>query len=115
LGIILKNENKSGEMIDIMTHLHQFPTVSTSQERVISTGETVHEESATLHPIIVGGDQLTAARARSAIKSKTNAHTHSQMLSGLVPAAEDWHTKANFLGVSNATINLRSYQCYKLP
>jgi L1 cell adhesion molecule like protein len=111
-----KDHHVAGEMIDIMTHLHQYvPTVSTSQEHVISTGETVHEESATLHPIIVGGDQLTAARARSAIKSKTNAHTHSQMLSGLVPAAEDWHTKANFLGVSNATINLRSYQCYKLP
>ena len=105
MGIILKNENKSGEMVDIMTDLHQYvPMVSTTQERAISSGATVTEEilSATFHPIIIGGDQLTAARARSAIKSKMNGHTHSQTLSGLVPAAEDWHAKGNFLGVSRA-------------
>jgi L1 cell adhesion molecule like protein len=100
-GIILKNENKSGEMVNVMTHLHQYVrTVCTSQERTISTGQTVQEESTSLRPILVGGDQLTAARARSAIKSKMNGQTHTKTLSGIVPVAEDWHTKANFLGVS---------------
>lgn len=102
LGIILKNENKSGEMVDIMTHLHQYvPTVSTSHEHTISSGMTVEEKSATFHPILVGGDQLTVARARSAIKSKMNGHTHPKALAGIVPVVEDWHSKANFLGVSN--------------
>ena len=89
-------------MVEIMTHLHQYvPTVSTSQERTISTGEIVKEESASFYPILVGGDQLTAARARAAIKREMNGHTHPQALSGIVPAAEDWHAKANFLSVSN--------------
>lgn len=101
LGVILKNENKTGDMIDIMTRIHEYvPTVSTSHEYTISSGEQVKEESASLHPIVVGGDQLTAARMRSAIKNKSNGQTHSQTLSGIVPAAEDWHTKANFLGVN---------------
>ena len=30
-----------------------------------------------------------------------NVHTHPQALSGIVSVAEDWHAKANFLGVSN--------------
>ncbi len=59
----------------------------------------VKEESASFYSILVGGDQLTAARARSAIKGEMNGHTHPQALSGIVPVA--WHAKANFLGVSN--------------
>ena len=46
-------------------------------------------------------NQLTAARVRAAIKGKMNGHTHPQALSGIVPVAEDWHAKANFLSVSN--------------
>ena len=77
-------------MVEIMTHLQQYvPTVNTSQERTISK-----EESASFYPILVGGDQLTAARARAAIKGEMNGHTHPQALSGIVPAAEDWHAKA---------------------
>jgi hypothetical protein len=50
-------------MADIMTHLHQFvPTVCNSQEHTIGTSQMVQEESTSLHPILVGGDQLTAAR-----------------------------------------------------
>ena len=83
LGVIPKNGNKSGEMVEIMTHLHQYvPTVSTSQERTISTGEIVKEESASFYPILVGGDQLTAAREIAAIKGEMNGHTHPQTLSG---------------------------------
>ena len=97
-------------MVDIMTDLHQYvPMVSTTQERIISSGATVTEESATFHPIIIGGDQLTAARARSAIKSKMNGHTHSQTLSGLVPAAEDWHAKGNL----SAEECHQPYQCWQ--
>ncbi len=35
-----------------------------------------------------------------------NGHTHPQALSGIVPVAEDWHAKANFLGV------LTTWLCY---
>ena len=100
LGVILKNENKGDEMVDIMEHLHQYvPTAKYSEEKFISTGEKVLEEKAKFHPILVGGDQLTVARARSAIKVKVNSHTPSKRLSGIIPVVEDWHAKANFLGV----------------
>ena len=89
-------------MVDIMTHLHQYiPAVTSLQQRSISTGTTCTEEKARIHHILVGGDQLTAARARSAIKGKVNSQTPSKRLSGIVPVAEDWHAKANFLGVSH--------------
>ncbi len=100
MGVVLKNENKIDEMAEVMTHLHQYvPTTTTSEERTISTGEITMEEKARVHPILLGGDQLTAARARGAKKSKHNAQTPSKRLVGLVPACEDWHAKANFLGV----------------
>lgn len=100
LGIVLKNENKRDEMVEIMSHLHQYvPAISSTQEVTISTGETVQKERTVLHPILVGGDQLTVARARAAIKAKVNSQTAVKQLSGIVPVIEDWHAKANFLGV----------------
>ena len=89
-------------MVEIMTELQQYvPMISSTHEVPIATGETVLEERAAIHQVLVGGDQLTAARARAAIKSKENGPTPSKRLSGLVPVVEDWHAKANFLGVSH--------------
>lgn len=83
-----------------MTHLHQYiPIVATSTERSLSTGEIVQEEKATVHRIIIGGDQLTAARARGAIKVKINGETAAKRLAGIIPAIEDWHTKVILLEV----------------
>ena len=88
-------------MVDIVSLLHQYvPTFTFTEELLISTGEKVVEEHAVFHSILMGGDQLTAARTRSAIKAKVNSESPSKRLSGTVPVAEDWHTKANFLGVS---------------
>ena len=88
------------EMVDIMTHLHQYvPTLSSSHDCII-TGETVKEERAAIHSIIIGGDQFTVARTRGAIKAKVNSQTLSKRLSGIIPVVEDWYAKANFLGVS---------------
>ena len=101
----MKNENKTDEMVDIMTHLHQYvPTLSSSHDRIISTGETVKEERAAIHSILIGGDQLTVARTRGAIKAKVNSQTPSKRLSGIIPVVEDWHAKANFFGVSVYTV-----------
>ena len=51
------------------------------------------------HPIIIGGDQLTASRARGAKKAKVHADSPVSRLEGLIPVAEDWHTKLNLLEV----------------
>ena len=70
---------------------------SLQHEIPITTGETVLEERTAIHPVLIGGDQLTAARARAAIRSKENGPTTMKQHSGLVPVVEDWHAKANFL------------------
>lgn len=102
LGILPKNEAKGDEMVDILKHVHDLyvPSIEYTEETNISTGETVTIQKAKLHPIIFGGDQLTAAKMRSAQKARLNSETPADKLSGLIPVAEDWHSKANFLGVS---------------
>lgn len=97
LGVLCKNENKSDDMVAIMTHLHQYvPSI------VSDDSESIYKSSSDVqfHKIFIGGDQLTAARARHAKKHMMNAHTPQARLEGLEPMIEDWHTKACLLGVS---------------
>ena len=89
-------------MIEILTQLHKYvPQSAYCVERAVSTGVVEKLEKANMRQTILGGDQLTAARARSAIQGKMNAQTPQKSLLGIVPVIEDWHTKANFLGVSS--------------
>ena len=46
-----------------------------------------------LMPTLVGGDQLSVARARGCILIQGNAENNFDKLSGLLPVAEDWHAK----------------------
>ncbi len=88
-------------MVEIMSHLHRYvPGFEYTKQVVIpSTQETTEVHEATLHSILIGGDQLTAARARGSKKVMVNAATRAKRLEGIVPVAEDWHTKLNLLGV----------------
>ena len=47
-----------------------------------------------------GGDQLTAARARSGQRIRSNSLRGKDRLEGMVPVIEDWHAKVCLLGVS---------------
>ena len=102
LGILPKNENKGEDMVAIMAHLHQYaPLVEETQDcYVASIDQTVKVTRARACPILIGGDQLTVARARGAQKAKTNAFSPSDRLEGLVPMVEDWHAKVVILSVS---------------
>ena len=93
MGILPLNENKSSEMVDIMSHLHQYVPMSQSHQDVAipGTSQTVTVAKASVHQILIGGDQLTAVRARSALKAKANEDTPSLRLEGFVPVIEDWH------------------------
>ena len=86
-----------------MLHLHEYvpPVQTTKQVFVPGIGEEVDVCQASVYPIFLGGDQLTAARARAAIKTRVNSLTCETRLDGLVPCAEDWHTKVNLLDVSH--------------
>lgn len=90
------------DMVDIMSHLHQYvPTVEYTEESSIP-GSDGHVEipQAIFHRILFGGDQLTAARARGAQRIRMNSVSPQARLEGLIPCAEDWHTKLNLLGVN---------------
>jgi len=88
-------------MVDILTHLHQYvPQVPYAQQKITSNGEVVHTNHSQMHKILMGGDQMTAARTRAALNSRANSEIPSNKLEGFIPVVEDWHTKANFLGVS---------------
>lgn len=102
MGIILKNENKNSEMVEIMTQIHDYvPKLADSEQYTDEdTSEIVNIPNDKLHPILLGGDQLTVARARGAKKAKINSVDPSLHLDGLIPVAEDWHTRLNFIEVA---------------
>ena len=55
------------------------------------------------HQILLGGDQLTVARARGSVAVRADhiAHVCSRRdrLEGLLPVVEDWHAKQCLLKV----------------
>lgn len=101
MGIILKNENKISEMVEIMTQMHSYTPTKPYTEEFIKPGtnEVINIPKALIHPVLFGGDQLTAARARGAKKAKVNSIDPCLKFDGLIPVSEDWHTRLNFLGV----------------
>ena len=92
-------------MVDIMTHMHQYVPIIQSLEEVYvpSLDERVEFYKARSFPIIVAGDQLTSARARSAKKAKCNADSPTSRFESLIPTPTDWHTKQALLGVSTCS------------
>ena len=93
----MKNENKYSEMIDVMSTLHEYVPVLNTDTSESSSQEPMNE---TLHPLLFGGDQLTAARARGCQELRINSDTATGRLQGLIPVAEDWHTSLTLLTVS---------------
>lgn len=108
LGVLLKNENKGDEMVEIMSHLHQYvPSFEYTRKVFLpSSNETTEVPEAVFHTILFGGDQLTAARARGSKRMMINASSRVKRLEGMIPVAEDWHTKLNPLDVCFTSMNL---------
>ena len=100
-----KIENKTElEACFVLNHLNQYiPCVQYLQQRLNGSGESIMEEKASFHKILICGDQLTSARTRSAIKIKANSETECKRLSAIIPVVEDWHSKVYFLRVSAHT------------
>ncbi len=107
LGVIPKNENVIKEMVDILAVLHQYVPLLEHEEvqQVPSTISNQDEEitvyKAAVHEILLGGDQLSQARARTALKVKSNGESPKSRLEGFVLTVEDWHTKLTLYEVNN--------------
>ena len=96
LGIIRKNENKSGEMVDILSYLHQYVPMQ-SETKVVNVPEIEDREFENLDHILIGGDQLTSEDLAQSLH-KNSAHA-AGCLEGFLPISEDWHAKVCCLQV----------------
>lgn len=105
--MLLKSENKYEDMVDIMESLHNYvPTLSLTETVQLAgtEDEEVEVDLAEFHYTLMGGDQLTAARARGSKRVRSNSENPKERLEGLLPVCEDWHAKQCLLGVSNIII-----------
>ncbi len=71
----------------IVTLDEQIPKEDTTEDRVYIT-------------TLVGGDYLSAVRAREAQYIRGTADLREHQLNGMLPMAEDWHAKVCFMEVS---------------
>ena len=85
--VLLKN---GSDMVEILGHLHQYvPAKEYTREIYIpSISETVLEQKAEVRQLLFGGDQLTVARARRALKAMCNATTTTKRLEGIIPVVD---------------------------
>ena len=98
--MILKNENKTTEMVEILGILYKFVLRERStQDFDVSANDVYTEQLDHFSHVLIGGDQLTAARIRGAHRVVRNSNNGQERLEGLVPVVEDWHAKVCFLQV----------------
>ena len=102
LGIILKNENKLDEMVNILEHFtSMFPHYVEKRKLIyLVLKSKCQSQVDDFHQILLGGDQLTVACIRGAQRIRANSESASGCLQGFVPMVEDWHAKQCFMGVS---------------
>ena len=98
---MLQNENKLDEMSKIMDVLHKYvPTKASEGQLHLPNGATLPYDNTTFFEILLGGDQLTVARAAGVQDLRKGHETALERLEGLTPVVEDWHTRVILLEVS---------------
>ena len=103
MGVLPKNENVSSEMVEIMSHYHQYvPMTEFNDTEVLEgSGEQINMiNSVTLQCVFMWRSTNCIARARLAKNVRDNAESPSEQLEGLIPVVLDWHAKQALLGVS---------------
>ena len=65
------------------------------------------------HQVLIGGDQLTVARIRSAQAARLNSESGSGQLRGFLPVVEDWHARLCLMEVCyfHSMLSLLLYTC----
>ena len=95
LGVLLKNENLTADMIDILVELHKY----------------VPKEDNALKTVFLGGDQLTCERIRNAQKARMQAEEPTERLEGFTEKVEDWHALQAYYQVIWQTLYSTSSAC----
>ena len=89
--MIDKNENRVDEMCSIMDKF--VPCKTTLSNYTLPDGDVQSFVSEIFYQLLLGGDQLTAARCRGSAAAQCDSDTKKERLYGLVPVSEDWHAK----------------------
>ena len=95
----MHSEQKYEELLQILDALHKYVPKKSSEEQVTTNGTTHTITRENTHQLLLGGDQLTAARCRGCKCIRVNSATESMKSSGLHPVCEDWHAKVILLEV----------------
>ena len=83
-----------------MEKLHQYVPKSKNEGiYTLPTGETITYDDTKFHQILLGGDQLTVARARSAQVLRSTRDSAVSRLSGLEAVVEDFHCRMTLMKV----------------
>ena len=119
LGVLFKSEQKHEDMLSIMESTQQQYAPFTIVQKVVHAVTEEGEEDVTVdevqfHPLLFGGDQLTAERLCSCKTSCDNSDTPHERLDGLEPVVEDWHVKQSLYGVSNNMVTSAPNPCHIL-
>lgn len=100
LGVLQHNENRIDEMSKIMDHVHTYvPSITHCNDLVLPNEDIFEDNRDRFHRILLGGDQLTVARARGSIAVRKDHDSSKQRFDGLLPIVEDWHAKQSLLKV----------------
>ena len=100
LGVLLRNENKIDEMVDILETLQKYVPMKRTTEQFSVAGEKdVSVQVDHFLHLLFRGDQLTKARVKGSQGIRVNSSNGRDRLEGFVPAVEDWHAKVIFLKV----------------
>ena len=106
LGVLPYNETAYEDMIQILTHAQKYvPSKTVERNLVLPNKDTISYEEEHYAVTIIGGDQLTVARARGAQRIRSNSTKSEDRLDGLLPVTEDWHAKMCLLQVSEICNN----------
>lgn len=69
------------------------------ESTILPNGDIKRSNSQDMWEVLVGGDQLTAARIRGAQSIRINSHDALSKLRGVHPVVEDWHARLTLLKV----------------
>jgi hypothetical protein len=111
MGVLLHDENKLNEMSKILAHFMQFvPMISKEGELTLPNGGKLSFDDTEYFKILFGGDQLTAARIRGTQALRVTEDEAVDRLEGLIPVAEDWHSRMALVDVSSLPIPLPDFE-----
>ena len=100
------NETTYEDMIEILLRVQKYvPSKMVEREVILPTEEVMTYEEQHFAVTLVGGDQLTVARACGAQRIRSNSTKSEDRLDGLLPVAEDWHAKMCLLQVISCVIH----------